>query len=230
MLANGRSVARLSAPLVPRLSLTWWRVGQRAKVTTHDCSATRWDAEADRYDDEPDHGLRDPVVRHVWRRTLRDNLPSPPAHMLDVACGTGSLAVLAAEDGYRVTGIDASPSMLAVARRKALDAGVDLTLIVRDVTCMPIGRDEFDVILARYVVWLLPDPVTAVQDWLQMTRPGGVLVLIEDRFWPSGDGSVRDLLDVVAVLNGRMTVMVLDDPRLWGGSASDDERVMVVCR
>jgi SAM-dependent methyltransferase len=209
--------------------LTRRRTGQLEAVETENRAANRWEAEADRYDDEPDHGLRDPVVRRAWRRTLRDVLPPPPADMLDVACGTGSLAVLAAEDGYRVTGIDASPSMLAIARRKALDAFVALALARHDVTCTPIGHDRFDIVLARYVLWLLPDPASAIRRWLRMTRPGGVLVLIEDRFWPTGEGSSRDLLDVVRPL-GRMTATVLDDPALWGGKATNDERVMVVCQ
>jgi len=200
-------------------------------VDTEDRVMTRWDAEADQYDDEPDHGLRDPVVRGAWRRVLRDVMPPPPADVLDVACGTGSLAVLIAEDGYRVTGIDASPSMLAVARQKAREARVDLVLGHRDVTSVPGSLGPFDVVLARYVVWLLADPAAAVGRWLEMVRPrAGALVLIEDRFWPSPVGPPADLLDVVGPLTDRMTASVLDDPALWGGADADDERMMLVCR
>jgi len=190
---------------------------------------TRWDVEARRYDDEPDHGLHDPAVRRAWRSTLRRVLPSPPADVLDVACGTGSLAVLLAEDAYRVIGIDASSAMLATARRKAGDAGVALTLCRRD-AATPTGLGRFDIVLARYVVWLLPDPAAAVRAWLETLRPGGRLVLIEDRFWPTAQGSPRDLIDVVGPLTSRMTLSVLDDPDLWGGVAADDELVMLVCR
>jgi 2-polyprenyl-3-methyl-5-hydroxy-6-metoxy-1,4-benzoquinol methylase len=192
--------------------------------------ATRWDAEADRYDDEPDHGLRDPLVRRAWRRVLRDVLPHPPADVLDVACGTGSLAVLVAEDGHRVTGIDASRSMLAIAREKAIDARVDLTLHRRDVVSTPGDLGRFDVVLARYVVWLLPDPGSAVRRWLAMVRPGGALVLIEDRFWPGQRGASSDLLDVVRPNTCRMTARALDDPALWGGTAAEDERLLLQCR
>jgi ubiquinone/menaquinone biosynthesis C-methylase UbiE len=189
----------------------------------------RWDAEAHAYDDEPDHGLRDPAVRHAWRHALRNVLPSPPADVLDVACGTGSLAVLVAEDAYRVTGIDASSAMLAVARRKARDARVALTLHRRDVA-MPIDLGRFDIVLARYVVWLLPDPTAAVRLWLEILRPGGDLVLIEDRFWPTGHETSSDLLDVVRPVAGRITTSILDDPALWGGMGADDERLLLVCR
>jgi len=97
-------------------------------METAEPTTSRWDFEAYRYDDEPDHGLRDPVVRQAWRRVLTDFLPPPPADVLDVACGTGSLAVLLAECGYQVAGIDASRSMLGLARRKADDARVAVTL------------------------------------------------------------------------------------------------------
>jgi 2-polyprenyl-3-methyl-5-hydroxy-6-metoxy-1,4-benzoquinol methylase len=192
--------------------------------------ASRWDAEAHRYDDEPDHGLRDPVVRDAWRRVLTDFLPPPPADVLDVACGTGSLAVLAAESGYRVTGIDASRSMLAVARDKAERARVAVTLDHRDAMTTSGDLGRFDVVLARYVVWLLPDPAAAVRRWLKMARPDGVLVLIEDRFWPGPTGSSRDLLDVVQPVARLMAATVLDDRTLWGGSTADDVRVLLVCQ
>jgi len=63
-----------------------------------------------------------------------------------------------------------------------------------------------------------------------MARPQGFLVLIEDRFWPGPSGSSRDLLDVVRPVAGRVAATVLDDPTLWGGTAAEDVRVLVVCR
>ena len=64
-----------------------------------------WDAEADGFDDQPDHGLRDPSVRAAWWSLLSDQLPAPPVRVLDVGSGTGSLAVLLAERGYEVVGL-----------------------------------------------------------------------------------------------------------------------------
>ena len=82
-----------------------------------------WDAEAERFDEEPDHGLRDPAVRAAWGRLLTEYLPEPPADVLDLGCGTGSLTVLLAEAGHRVHGVDLAPNMIAAARTKVAAAG-----------------------------------------------------------------------------------------------------------
>lgn len=68
--------------------------------------AVAWDGEADRFDDEPDHGLSDPTVRQAWVGLLVELLPRPPGRVLDVGSGTGTLAVLLAELEYQVTGVD----------------------------------------------------------------------------------------------------------------------------
>ncbi len=78
-----------------------------------------WDAEAEHFDDEPDHGLRDPAIREAWRVLLREHLPAPPARIADLGCGTGSLSVLLADEGYAVDGVDFSPEMVRRARAKA---------------------------------------------------------------------------------------------------------------
>ncbi|GAA0650524.1 hypothetical protein GCM10009535_30770 [Streptomyces thermocarboxydovorans] len=81
-------------------------------------SAFDWDAAAAAFDEEPDHGLRDPRVRAAWAGRLRDWLPAAPADVLDLGCGTGSLSLLAAEQGHRVTGVDRSRAMVTPAREK----------------------------------------------------------------------------------------------------------------
>jgi 2-polyprenyl-3-methyl-5-hydroxy-6-metoxy-1,4-benzoquinol methylase len=83
-----------------------------------------WDSEAACFDDQPDHGLSDARVRTAWRALLQDALPAPPARVLDVGCGTGSVAVLLAELGFTVQGIDLSPRMLEQAAAKARRVGV----------------------------------------------------------------------------------------------------------
>src|SRR5437763_5170049 len=97
-----------------------------------------WDRAADSFDAEPDHGLRDAAVRAAWARLLADWLPAPPAAVLDVGCGTGSLALLAAEAGHRVTGVDLSARMVELARAKLATAPVPATVLVGDAADLPV--------------------------------------------------------------------------------------------
>src|SRR4051794_28692105 len=91
-----------------------------------------WDEQAGSFDDEPDHGLRDPAVRDAWQRLLHAHLPPAPADVTDLGCGTGSLAVLLAQAGHRVRGIDLSDAMVSAAIAKADATGVTATFAQGD--------------------------------------------------------------------------------------------------
>ncbi|MEV6406946.1 class I SAM-dependent methyltransferase [Streptomyces bobili] len=190
-----------------------------------------WDAEAAEaaaFDEEPDHGLRDPDVRAAWADRLRDWLADRPGDLLDLGCGTGSLSLLAAERGHRVTGVDLSPAMVEQARTKL--AGRDAVFLVGDAAAPPVGEERFDTVLVRHVLWTLPDPGRALRLWRDLLRPGGRLVLVEG-VWgtvsPVGIPADR-LTALLAPLAGHTRVERLsDDSRLWG-RAVEDERYAVV--
>lgn len=91
-----------------------------------------WDAQADRFDDEPDHGLTDEGVRQAWVRLLTDVLPAPPARILDLGSGTGALSVLLATLGHEFTDVDLAPRMVDRVQRKAHQAGVQVRFLVGD--------------------------------------------------------------------------------------------------
>ncbi|MEU7474147.1 class I SAM-dependent methyltransferase [Streptomyces sp. NPDC044984] len=202
-------------------------------MTIHDGDGTRthgvdWDGAAAAFDEEPDHGLRDPAVRAAWAARLRAWLPERPGDVLDLGCGTGSLSLLAAERGHRVTGVDRSPAMVALAREKL--AGRDAVFLVGDATAPPVGEERYDAVLVRHVLWTLPEPDRALRHWRDLLRPGGRLVLVEG-VWgtvsPVGVPADR-LTALLAPLGGRVSVERLSrDAALWGREV-DDERYAVV--
>lgn len=188
-----------------------------------------WDAAAADFDDEPDHGLRDPDVRRAWAARLASWLPARPGDLLDLGCGTGSLSLLASEQGHRVTGVDLSPAM--VERGRAKLAGRDAVFLAGDAAAPPVGEQRFDTVLVRHVLWTMPDPGRALRHWRQLLRPGGRLVLVEG-VWgtvtPVGipAGTLTDLL---APLAARVRVERLsDDPALWGREVADERYAVVV--
>ncbi|MFJ8148267.1 class I SAM-dependent methyltransferase [Streptomyces sp. NPDC096048] len=187
-----------------------------------------WDAEAAAFDDEPDHGLRDADVRRAWAARLASWLPARPGDVLDLGCGTGSLSLLAAERGHRVTGVDLSPAMVALARAKL--AGRDAVFLTGDAAAPPVGERRFDAVLVRHVLWTLPDPGRVLRHWRELLRPGGRLVLVEG-VWGTVDpvGVAADrLASLLAPLAGEVRVERLsDDPSLWGREVADERYAVV---
>ena len=169
-----------------------------------------WDAAASSFDDQPDHGLRDPSVRVAWRARLLSWLPPAPARILDVGCGTGSLLVLLHECGYRTVGLDTSAGMLGEARRKLPGA----RLVRADAGDPPFAPGTFDVVLARHVAWALPSLPAALRRWLALA---GRLVLVEGR-WDTGAGlSALQLTALLSPLVSEFRVEPLTDAALWAG-------------
>ncbi|MFJ6014111.1 trifunctional class I SAM-dependent methyltransferase/NUDIX hydrolase/VOC family protein [Streptomyces sp. NPDC092952] len=186
-----------------------------------------WDSAADSFDEEPDHGLLDPVVRDAWARRLESWLPGGRSDILDLGCGTGSLALLATDQGHRVTAVDRSPRMAELARAKL--AGTDTAVHVGDAARPPVGGQRFDVVMVRHVTWLLPDPVAALRHWFDLLRPGGRLILIEG-VWNGVGLSAERLTGLLASCTERVHHEPLsDDPHLWGRRV-DDERYALVAR
>ncbi|POX36644.1 NUDIX hydrolase [Streptomyces sp. Ru73] len=188
-----------------------------------------WESAAERFDDEPDHGLRDPKVRDAWATRLRNWLPDEPSEVLDLGCGTGSLALLAAEQGHHVTGVDRSPRMLEAARAKL--AAHDVRLLTGDAGRPPVQERQFDVVLVRHVLWALPDPEAALRTWVRLLRPGGRLVLVEGRWGEAAPIGItaRELEQLTAPLARRTHLERLtDDAALWGKEVRDERYALVV--
>jgi ubiquinone/menaquinone biosynthesis C-methylase UbiE len=143
----------------------------------HDQIRDFWNRDAHTYDDSASHAISDPLEAAAWRAAIHRALPGPGAKVLDAGAGTGALSLLAAELGYDVTALDLSEGMLSKARAKAEAAGFELTFVVGSASEPPSG--PFDAIMERHVLWTMPDPVEVLRAWLDVTAPGGRLVLFE---------------------------------------------------
>lgn len=188
-----------------------------------------WDEHAATFDDEPDHGLRDPVVRAAWTDLLLPLMPPAPSDVLDLGCGTGSLSLLLAAAGHRVRALDLSGEMLAAAAHKVSSAGLDVELTQGDAAEPPYPSSCCDVVLSRHVLWSLPEPDTALARWVGLLRPGGLLVLVEGS-WSTGAGlAAADCAALVRAHRVEATVIPLTAPALWGRAVTD-ERYLVLSR
>ena len=81
----------------------------------------------------------------------------PGMEVLDVACGAGNATIPAAGAGARVTGVDFSPELLAIARERAADALVEVDWVESDVQEMPFADAEFDRVLSTFGHMFAPD-------------------------------------------------------------------------
>jgi SAM-dependent methyltransferase len=188
-----------------------------------------WDEHAATFDDEPDHGLRDPVVRAAWTDLLLPLMPPVPADVLDLGCGTGSLSLLLATSGHRVRALDLSSEMLAAAQQKASSAALDVEFQQGDAAAPPYPGSSCDVVLTRHVLWALPDPDAALARWVTLLRPSGRLVLVEG-YWSTGAGlTATDCASLVRAHRLEAAVTPLTDPALWGRAVTD-ERYLVLSR
>jgi len=102
-----------------------------------------------------------------------------PHRVLDLTCGEGTFAIKMAKKGYRMTGVDRSSAMLAVARRKAREAHVRVRFIERDVRSLRF-HEEFDLVTSWYdslnYLLRLDDLEKTFAGTFRALRPGGVLL------------------------------------------------------
>jgi demethylmenaquinone methyltransferase/2-methoxy-6-polyprenyl-1,4-benzoquinol methylase len=111
----------------------------------------------------------------LWRRFLVSRLPRG-GHVLDVATGTGLVAAELLRRGFRVTGVDQSPEMLAVARRRF---GDDVELINASAEALPLDSGFFDHLTFTYLLRYVADPGATLAELARAVRPGGFVVSLE---------------------------------------------------
>jgi SAM-dependent methyltransferase len=105
-----------------------------------------------------------------------------PGHrVLDVACGTGVVAITAARLGACVIGLDLTPELVAHARENAAVAGVDVEWHEGDVEELPFGDAAFDVVLSQFGHMFAPRPAIAAAEMLRVLKSAGTIAFST---WP----------------------------------------------
>jgi ubiquinone/menaquinone biosynthesis C-methylase UbiE len=97
--------------------------------------------------------------------------------LLDVACGTGNLAIPAAVAGASVTGVDIAPNLIAIARREARAAGVDACFDIGDAELLPYPDQRFDTTVTMFGAMFAYRPMRAAAEMLRVTTRGGRIAM-----------------------------------------------------
>jgi SAM-dependent methyltransferase len=101
-----------------------------------------------------------------------------PGHdVLDVATGSGNVALLAAQQGANVTGLDITPELFEAARSRAAEAGVEIEWIEGDAEELPYEDNSFDRALSAFGTMFAPRQERAAAELVRVTKPGGVVAV-----------------------------------------------------
>lgn len=101
----------------------------------------------------------------------------PGMKVLDVACGSGNLAVIAAEKGADVTGIDIADNLIEAAKKRADALGLDIKFEQGDAEAMPYADDAFDLVMTMFGAMFAPRPEIAAGEMIRVCKPGGTIAM-----------------------------------------------------
>lgn len=149
------------------------------------------------------------------------------AAFLDVACGSGQLAFVAARNGANVTGVDIAENSIKAARGRAETENLSARFDEGDAEALPYADSSFDVVATIYGAMFAPRPELVVQEFCRVCRPGGTMAMAN---WTK-QGFIGQMLGIVSKF---VAPPGMPSPLLWGdeetvrarfGSAAKDLRL-----
>jgi 2-polyprenyl-3-methyl-5-hydroxy-6-metoxy-1,4-benzoquinol methylase len=99
------------------------------------------------------------------------------AHVLDLACGTGNIAIPLARQGMRVTGVDIAPNLLEQARERAAAEGLQISFEEGDAEQLSCPDATFDAVVSMFGAMFAPQPERVVAECARVLKPGGLLAM-----------------------------------------------------
>ncbi|HOW61399.1 MAG TPA: class I SAM-dependent methyltransferase [Candidatus Contendobacter sp.] len=148
-----------------------------------------------------------PFTARARRDSLRRLREGPHADVLLVGVGSG-LDLPLLPQGPRYTGLDLTPAMLARARRKAADLGLDIRLDQGDARRLPYGDATFDAVVLHLILAVAPHPERMLAEAARVLRRGGRVLILDKFLRPGQKAPLRRLISpVLGVLATRTDVV-----------------------
>ncbi len=173
-------------------------------MSVKDAIRKYWDSRAAEYDRSPGHV----ALSDIWKGFL-GSLFDEGLRILDVGTGTGFIALLLAELGHEVVGLDLSEGMLKVAREKARRIGVEVDFQIGDAENLPFDDETFDAVVCRHLLWTLPNPRKAIAEWVRVVKPAGRVVAIDGKWLATSP------IDRITRFIGRVGIAIYERRNPW---------------
>ena len=142
----------------------------------------------------------------------------PGYRLLDVGCGSGLLALMAAKDGLDVTGVDIADNLVERARVRAQAEGLVVCFEEADAEALPFEDASFDVVASRIAAMFAPRQDLVAKELLRVCKPGGTIAMAN---W-TPQGFVGQMFKTVSTF---IAPSGMPSPVLWGDEATVRERL-----
>lgn len=143
---------------------------------------------------------------------------APGCQVLDVACGSGQLALMAAKDGMEVTGVDLAGNLVERAQARAKAEGLPVRFEEADAESLPFDDASFDVVVSLIGAMFAPQPQLVAKELLRVCVPGGTVAMAN---W-TPQGFIGQMFKAVSKF---IAPSGMPSPVLWGDETTVRERL-----
>jgi SAM-dependent methyltransferase len=124
-----------------------------------------------------DYGELAPMLEPAAEAIVEACDPQPGTQLLDIAAGTGNVAVLAARRGAHVTASDLTPRMIELGRARSEAERLEIDWVEADAEALPFGDGRFDVVTSAFGAMFAPRPEVTARELFRVVKPGGLVAM-----------------------------------------------------